>query len=111
MYHSLIGRQLLTVNDTKSTHRPIGDQIVDQLVCPAADPVKDAEQSFADFDLALSIGEFKIHSDQINMAVFFWYFFIRDLSRVRYCIPVHWTSHLLQGTKNTQPCITGHPVI
>ena len=23
---------------------------------------------------------------------------------------VHWASHFLQGNRNTQPCLTGHPV-
>ena len=31
-----------------------------------------------------------------------------DFSSVRYCTPVHWTSRFLQGTINTQPCLTGH---
>ena len=26
-------------------------------------------------------------------------------------VTVHWASHVLQGTRNTRPCITGHPVI
>ena len=30
---------------------------------------------------------------------------------VRYCASrIHWTSHVLQGTRNTRLCITGHPV-
>ena len=34
----------------------------------------------------------KIHSEQINMAVFFWYLVKSDM-----CRRVHWTSHYLQG--------------
>ena len=26
------------------------------------------------------------------------------------CTCVHWTSHCLQGTRNTRPCLTGSPV-
>ena len=37
----------------------------------------------------------------------FWYLVKSDL---RYCTRVLWTSHFLQGTKITLPCITGHPV-
>ena len=44
------------------------------------------------------------------MAVFFWYLVISDLSSVYYCTRVHWTSHIFQGTRNTQQCITGDPV-
>ena len=28
-----------------------------------------------------------------------------------YCTRIHRTSHFLQGTRNTRPCITGHPVV
>ena len=34
----------------------------------------------------------------------------RDLTIVRVCTPVIWTSHFLEGTRNTRPCLTGHPV-
>ena len=48
--------------------------------------------------------------DQLNMAVCFWYFVKSDMTGVRYCTRVHWTSHYIQGTRNTRPCITRHPV-
>ena len=44
------------------------------------------------------------------MAVFFLYFVKSDLSSLRYRTRVHWTSHILQGTRKTRPCLTGHPV-
>ena len=44
------------------------------------------------------------------MALCLWYLVKSDLLSVRYCTSLHWTSHLLQGTRNTRPCITGHPV-
>ena len=44
------------------------------------------------------------------MAVYFWYLVKIDLSSVDYCIRVHWASHFLQGTRNSWPCLTGHPV-
>ena len=44
------------------------------------------------------------------MAVSFWYSVKSDVSCVRYCICVHWTSHFLQGTINTKPCLNDHPV-
>ena len=49
-----------------------------------------------------------IQPDQ--MAVFFWYLVKSDLSIVRYCTHIHWTSHFLQGTRKTEPCLTGHSV-
>ena len=54
-----------------------------------------------------------LQPDQINIAVYFWYLVISVLYTVRYCTRVHWTSHFLQGTRNTRPCITGrgHPVL
>ena len=33
-----------------------------------------------------------------------------DLSSVRYCTHVHWTSHFFQGTRKTRLCLIGHPV-
>ena len=48
--------------------------------------------------------------DQMNMAVLFWYLVKSDWSSVRYCTGEHWTSHFLQGPRNTRQCITGHPV-
>ena len=53
---------------------------------------------------------FYVQPDQINMAVVFWYLVKSDLSSVRYSPRIHWTSHVLQGTRNTRPCLTGHPV-
>ena len=44
------------------------------------------------------------------MAVIFWHLVKSDLATVSYCTPVHWTSHFLQGNRNTRPCIPGHPV-
>ena len=32
------------------------------------------------------------------------------MASVSYGTHVHWTRHVLQGTRNTRPCITGHPV-
>ena len=40
---------------------------------------------------------------------FFWYLVKGELASVRYYIPVYWTSHFLQGSRNTRPCKTGHP--
>ena len=47
-----------------------------------------------------------IQPDQINMAVFFWYLVESDLSNVRCCT---WC-YFLQGTRNTQPCLSGQVV-
>ena len=44
------------------------------------------------------------------MAALFWYLVKSDLSSVRYCTSVYWTSHFLPGTRNTRPYITGQPV-
>ena len=38
------------------------------------------------------------------MAVFFWCFVKSDLSSVRYCTRVHWTSHFLLVTRITWTC-------
>ena len=51
-----------------------------------------------------------IQGDQLNMTVFFWYLVIGDLSGVRFCTRIHWTSHFLQGTRKTGPSLTSHPV-
>ena len=53
----------------------------------------------------------KVQGDQLNMAMFFWYFVKSYLPSVRYCSHIHWISRILQGTRNTRPCLTGHPVI
>jgi len=44
----------------------------------------------------------KVQPDQLNMAVCLVNI---DLSSVRYCTRVPWTSHFVQGTR---PCLTGH---
>ena len=45
------------------------------------------------------------------MSVFFWYLVKSDAS-VRYCMysSIHKISHVLQGIRNTRPCLNGHPV-
>ena len=48
-----------------------------------------------------------VQLDQINIAVFFLYLVKSDLSSVRYFTRIHWTSHFLQGTIKTLPCLTG----
>ena len=48
--------------------------------------------------------------DQINMAMFFWYPVKSDLFTVRCSTRVHRTSHFLQGTRPTRPCLSGDPV-
>ena len=50
--------------------------------------------------------EYCIQSDHINMSVLIWYLVKYDAS-VRYCT-VQWKSHVVQGTRNTRPCINGH---
>ena len=52
---------------------------------------------------------FYLQSDQINMAVLFWYLVNSDLFCVRYCTE-YLKSHFLKGTRNTRPWITGQPV-
>ena len=42
------------------------------------------------------------------MAVLFWYLVKTDLT-ILYS-SIHRTCHVLQGIRNTRPCITGHPV-
>ena len=49
--------------------------------------------------------ELYVQFDEINMAVFFWYLVKIDLSSVRYCTRIHWTSYFLQGSIKTRPCI------
>ena len=50
--------------------------------------------------------------DQINIAVFSGSLLNLSCSvyHIRYCCGVHWTSHFLHSTRNTQPCKTGQPV-
>ena len=43
-------------------------------------------------------------------AVLFWLLVKSDLFSVRYCTPVHWTRHFIQGTRNTCSFIIGRPV-
>ena len=51
-----------------------------------------------------------LRPDQLNMAVFIWYFVKSDLSSVGCYTRVHWTSYFFTiGTINKRPCITGHP--
>ena len=45
-----------------------------------------------------------VKGDQLNIAEFFWYLVISDLSRVNVYCSVHWTSHFLQGTRTTMQC-------
>ena len=42
--------------------------------------------------------------------MFFFYLVKSYLSNVRYCTQINLTSHFLQGTRNTWPFPTGHPV-
>ena len=44
------------------------------------------------------------------MAVLFWYIVKSDLLSVHNFTSVHRTSHFLEGTRYTRPCITGNPV-
>ena len=55
-------------------------------------------------------GEPRIQGDQLNMTVVFWYLGKSAFSSVHVYSGVHWTNHIIQGTRNTRPCITGHPV-
>ena len=52
-----------------------------------------------------------IQGDQLDMAVFFWYQVESDVSSVHVYNSIHRTSHLLQGTRKTRQCLTGHPVV
>ena len=52
-----------------------------------------------------------VQSDQLNMAVLFWYLVNSDMSRVRYCTRVHWTSHFLHGSRKTRPMFNWSPSI
>ena len=45
----------------------------------------------------------KLQGDQLKMAVFFWYLGKSCFYSERVCSSVHWTSHFLQGTRNTRP--------
>ena len=50
-----------------------------------------------------------LQPDHINMAVLFWYLVKSDVMCTLLYISVDWTSQILQGSRNTRPCITGHP--
>ena len=58
--------------------------------------------------LSLSLPLYRVTS--YTCTVCFWYLIKRDLSSVRVCYSVHWTSHILQGTRNTRPCLSGRVV-
>ena len=53
-----------------------------------------------------------VQGDQLNMAVCFSHLVsgTSDLPNVHVYSSVHWTSHFLQGTRKTWPCISGRPV-
>ena len=54
-----------------------------------------------------SMSQFRVlQDDQLNMTVLFWYL----VKSVHVYSRVCWTSHFLQGTLKTGPCLTGHPV-
>ena len=53
---------------------------------------------------------FLLQSDQLNTAVYFWYFVKSDLSSVQMYSSAHWASHLLHGTRKTRPCLSGRVV-
>ena len=50
----------------------------------------------------------QLQGDQLNMAMFLGYLSKIDLSSVRHCTRVHWTSHFLKGTSKTM--FIGHLV-
>ena len=52
-----------------------------------------------------------IQGDQLNMILCFWYLLKSDLYSVHVYSIVHCTSHFLQGTRKTRPCLNGHPVV
>ena len=52
-----------------------------------------------------------LQGHQLNMAVFFWYYVKRELSRVRHVYTcVHWISHCFTGTRKSRSCLSCHPV-
>ena len=51
-----------------------------------------------------------LQCDQLYMAVCFWYPVKSDLSSVHVFRSVYWTSHFLQGTRETRPCLSGRVV-
>ena len=51
-----------------------------------------------------------IYSDQLNMALLFWYLDKSDLFNVHVYSGVQLKSHFIQGTRKTRPSLTGHPV-
>ena len=76
-----------------------------QLKVEQTNKIKDEGGNVRSFNL-MSL----VQPDQINMAVFFWQLVKSDLSSLYVYSSVHWTIHFLQGSRNTRPCITGHPV-
>ena len=50
----------------------------------------------------------EIQGDQLDIVVCFWYLVKSDQYTHR--THVHWTSRFLQGSRNTQLCVSGHPV-
>ena len=55
--------------------------------------------------------DLSIQGDQLNKALCFWYLIGSDFSCVHLYSSVHWISHILQRTRKTRPCLTGHPVL
>ena len=56
--------------------------------------------------------QYKYNTTRLNkhMAILFWYLVKSDLSSVGYCVRVHRTSEVLQGTRKTRPLYNCHPV-
>ena len=52
-----------------------------------------------ELDPQLSLQGVHLQGDQLNKAMFFWYHVKSDLFSVYVYSSVHWTSHLLQGTR------------
>ena len=51
-----------------------------------------------------------LQGHHLNMAVFLSTLTINYLPSVRGCSSIHWTSHFLQGTGKTRPCLSGQVV-
>ena len=70
----------------------------------ALEETDDVEEDMgADQDEHMEDDNAEVQPEQINMAVPFWYLVKSDTG--------HWKGHSLQGTRNTRPCLTGHPVL
>ena len=52
-----------------------------------------------------------LQGDLLNTVVFVWHLGKSDLSSVRVYLSVHWTSHFLQGTRQTRQCLSGQVVV